>query len=102
MKTLFTAFAFSVLLLSGCNSFNTVMDKVTPCGYCNYENRSYGPDYITAYYTNTSPNKYLEVTFKNGEENIFKKIKPGETIEICAYCNKQPPVVVREREITNE
>jgi hypothetical protein len=52
--------------------------------------------------TQTSPDKYLEVTFKNGEENIFKKIKPGETIEICAYCNKQPPVIVREREITNE
>lgn len=100
MKKLFTAFAFSGLLLAGCNSFNTVMDKVSPCGECSYIVGTH--NYLTAYYTNTSPDKYLEVTFKDGEENIFKKIKPGETIDICASCDKQPPVVVGEREITNE
>jgi hypothetical protein len=75
------------------------MDKITPCGYCS---PYIEPKFKTAHYTNTSSDKYLEVTFKDEEQNIFEKIKPGETITICVFCDKQPPVVVGEREITND
>jgi hypothetical protein len=102
MKNLFTALVFSGLLLSGCNSFNTVMDSVSSCGQCDYVHSWAQSSYKTAYYTNTSKNKYLEVTFKKGEETFFKKIKPGETIKRCVECGDAPPKVVGEREITNE
>jgi hypothetical protein len=53
-----------------------------------------------AFYTNTSANKYFEVTFKRGEGNEFRKVKPGETISITIDCSENPPKVVGEREIS--
>ena len=102
MKNLFTAFAFSGLLLSGCNSFYTEREYISDCNFCKKVDYFERSSYKTAYFTNTSKNKYLEVTFKKEEENLFIKIKPGETIEICFNCSRQPPEVVGEREITND
>lgn len=100
MKKLFTAFAFSGLLLAGCNSFYT-KTEVTTCGECAYVDYWDQSGYKTIYYTNTSPDKYLEVTLKDGKESTFIKIKPGETIKHCAKCGESAPEVVGEREITN-
>lgn len=100
MKNLFTALAFSGLLLSGCNSFNTVLVKeekeCEPCCYdCEQQCKNIG-------YMNTSKNKYLEVTFKISSYDVFRKLKPGETTNIRISCEDPIPVVVGEREITNE
>lgn len=98
MKNLFTAFAFSGLLLSGCNSFNTVLveeeKECKPCCYdCQEKCKSIS-------YMNTSKTKYLEVTFKNSDRDVFRKLKPGETTYIRINCEQQAPEVVGEREIT--
>jgi hypothetical protein len=74
-----------------------ISDLATP-GPGGVSNVASGPKRV--FYTNTSANKYFEVTFKRGEGNEFRKVKPGETISITIDCSENPPKVVGEREIS--
>jgi hypothetical protein len=103
MKIKLLLFAFTITLLTSCNSFDTIIEKqrenILPY---------YGGCEQKIFFTNTSKSKFLEVTIKEkkGDNSIgtyIRRVRPGVTDYIRIECNKNTDFsVVGEREITSD
>ncbi len=103
MKFILIFLAFTITLLTSCNTFDTIIENENE-----NEMTHSGFGYVKRiYFTNTSQSKFLEVTIKEqkGEQSLgthIVRVKPGvrDSIDVEFHLNTEF-LIVAEREIFN-